>query len=94
MANPNAIEVEVAYACAEQQCSISVSAPKGSTVRAAIERSRILERFPEVDLAQNRVGIYGRLCELGDTISPGDRVEIYQQLRIDPKLARRQRSSN
>ena len=94
MSSEALIDVEIVYASSEQQCTIAVSAPKGTTVRAAIERSRIAEQFPALDLAQNRVGIYGRLCNLDDMVTTGDRVEIYQPLRIDPKQARRKRSSN
>ena len=94
MSSDALLEVEIVYATPERQCSITVSAPKGVTVRGAIERSRIADQFPELDLAQNRVGIYGRLCDLNDMVASGDRVEIYQPLRIDPKQARRERSSD
>lgn len=93
MSSEALIEVEIVYATPERQSSVRVSAPNGLTVRGAIERSRIAEQFPELDLAQNRVGIYGRLCNLNDMVATGDRVEIYQPLRIDPKQARRKRFS-
>ena len=87
------LQLEVAYTHPEMGCSIQVTVPPGATVRAAIERSRILERFSEIDLARNQIGIYGQPCAAGDLVQAGDRVEIYRPLRCDPKIARRQRAS-
>lgn len=84
------MDVEVVYARPDVQKVIAVKVAKGSTVRAAIERSRMLDVFPEIDLAMNKVGIYGEVRSLGDTLQAGDRVEIYRALLIDPKEARRQ----
>jgi putative ubiquitin-RnfH superfamily antitoxin RatB of RatAB toxin-antitoxin module len=41
-----------------------------------------------VDLS---VGIWGRKARLDQIVRADDRVEIYRPLRIDPKLARRER---
>ncbi|MGR8948650.1 MAG: RnfH family protein [Gammaproteobacteria bacterium] len=86
-------EVEVAYANLATQHSVFVKVPSGVSLRGAIERSRIVELFPEIDLTKNRVGVYGRLRDLNDLVSAGDRVEIYQPLLVDPKQARRARSN-
>lgn len=37
------------------------------------------------------VGIWGRKAPLEQPLRAGDRVEIYRALRVDPKLARRER---
>ena len=87
------LSVEVIYARPDQQESITVALPSGATIRAAIERSRIMERYAEINLAVNKVGIYGVLRGLGDTVHDGDRVEIYRPLLIDPKEARRRNAS-
>ena len=86
------VDVEIAYASSESQHCLSVSVPPGVSLRGAIERSRIIELCPEIDLSINRVGIYGRLRDLNDVVRAGDRVEIYQPLKVDPKQARRARS--
>lgn len=83
------LTVEVIYARPDVQEPIEVLVPKGATVRAAIERSRIGETYPEIDFAVNKVGIFGELCSLDDTVQADDRVEIYRPLLIDPKEARR-----
>jgi len=85
--------VEVAYARPDEQAILSVAASKGLTVQAAIEGAGILRRFPEIDLAVNRVGVFGKLVKLDRVLEPGDRVEIYRPLIADPKAARRQRAT-
>jgi hypothetical protein len=62
-------------------------------VAEAIERSGIIERFPEIDLAKNKVGIFGKLAKLDKVLQPGDRVEIYRPLIADPKEARKKRAA-
>ena len=81
--------IEVAYARPDQQRCVTVTVPTGSTIRTAIERSRIQEQFEEIDLAKNAVGVWGQLRGLDDFVSQGDRVEIYRPLLVDPKQARR-----
>lgn len=65
---------------------------EGATVRQAIERSGILSRHPEIDLAPGRVGIFGKRVELNRVLREGDRVEIYRRLVADPKQVRWQRA--
>ncbi|CAL1240267.1 RnfH family protein [Candidatus Methylocalor cossyra] len=88
------MEVEVAYARADRQALLTVEVPPGATARQAIEASGLLGRFPEIDLAVNRIGIFGQPCGLDQMLSPGDRVEIYRPLIADPKEARRRRADD
>ncbi|WP_096461456.1 RnfH family protein [Sulfurifustis variabilis] len=87
-----AIRVEVAYARPEVQAVERVVLPAGGTVLDAIRASGLLERFPEIDLAKARVGIFGLAAQLGDSVEEGDRVEIYRPLVADAKAARRERA--
>lgn len=84
--------VEVAYARPDRQEIISLQLPVGTTAEEAVLQSGILKIFPEVDLAKNRLGIFGRLVKAGQSLSEGDRVEIYRPLKADPKEVRRQRA--
>ena len=86
-------EVEVAYAGPEQQDILQVEVDQGTTLRQAIERSGILNHFPEIDLAVNKVGVFGKLAKLDDALRPRDRVEIYRPLIADPKEVRKQRAA-
>lgn len=87
------IEVEVAYARVDQQEILPVEVDQGATLRQAIERSGILNHFPEIDLTVNKVGVFGKLAKLDDTLRPRDRVEIYRPLIADPKEVRKQRAA-
>jgi len=89
----NRTGVEVAYAREDEQAILFVKADKELTVREAIERSGILERFPEIDLAVNKVGVFGKVTKLDQALQPGDRVEIYRPLIADPKEARKKRAA-
>lgn len=88
------IGVEVAYALPSQQVMIAVDVAPESTVEAAIRESGVLERFPEIDLNENRVGVFGKLAKLSDGLHPGDRIEIYRPLIADPKEVRRRRAAS
>ena len=92
MANLNMIRVEVAYAKADEQLIIPLKVPQGTNVKQAIEKSDILPLFPEIDLAQNKVGIFSKICTLTTLLREGDRVEIYRSLIADPKKIRQQRA--
>jgi putative ubiquitin-RnfH superfamily antitoxin RatB of RatAB toxin-antitoxin module len=82
----------VAYAPAPRQAhEISLTLPAGSTVQTAIEASGLCARYPDIDLAFGNVGVWGRKAPLDQLLRERDRVEIWRPLRVDPKLARRER---
>lgn len=84
--------VEVAYALPDNQTLLTLDVPAGTTARQAIELSGLLRRHPEIDIAVNRVGIFGQLADLEQVLRPRDRVEVYRSLIADPKEIRRQRA--
>jgi hypothetical protein len=86
-------DVEVAYARPDEQVILALQVPDGSTIEDAIRRSGVLERFPEIDLATNKVGVFGKVGKLDQPLVAGDRVEIYRPLIADPKEARKQRAA-
>ncbi|MBK1703507.1 RnfH family protein [Halochromatium glycolicum] len=92
MVTEQTIQVEVAYAREHAQALLPVQGETGMTVADAIERSGIQARFPEIDLAVNKVGIFGKVTKLDQVLASGDRVEIYPPLIADPKQARKQRA--
>jgi putative ubiquitin-RnfH superfamily antitoxin RatB of RatAB toxin-antitoxin module len=87
------IQVEVAYARPDAQALLSVTGDPGMTVREAIERSGVLKRFPEIDFAINKVGVFGKLAKLDQPLVSGDRVEIYRPLIADPTAQRKKRAA-
>lgn len=86
------IHIEVAYATAEKQVLLSLSVPKGCTVAEGIERSAIMDEFPNVEMDTKNVGIFSRKVPLDHVLQEGDRIEIYRPLIVDPKEERRQRA--
>jgi len=66
------MQVSVAYALPEKQVWLEVDVPDQSTVMDAIQQSRILSIFPELDLDSQKVGIYGKFCKLDAKFNDGD----------------------
>ena len=86
------VNIEVVYAESETRqevCHLQVEV--GTTLETAIDRSGILEKFPEIDLMNSKVGVFSKIKKLSDKVNEGDRIEIYRPLTIDPKEARRLR---
>jgi putative ubiquitin-RnfH superfamily antitoxin RatB of RatAB toxin-antitoxin module len=64
-----------------------------STLQQAVQSSGLLEKYPEIDLARNKFGIFGKLGKLDSILRERDRVEIYRPLIADPKEVRKQRAA-
>jgi putative ubiquitin-RnfH superfamily antitoxin RatB of RatAB toxin-antitoxin module len=86
------ITIEVVYALAHEQTLLKQQLPIGVTVAEAINASGILAKHPEIDLAKNKLGIFGKLTKTDAVLRDKDRVEIYRPLIADPKEVRRQRA--
>ena len=86
------LRVEVVYALPETEDAVHLTLPPGAKVRDALLASGILERHPEIDLARQKIGIYGKVVAAGALLADGDRVEVYRPLVLDPKEARRRRA--
>lgn len=85
------IRIEIAFADDQQQLIMPLTLDAPCTVEEAILCSGILKKVPHIDLAKNKVGIFGKLNSLTCTINDGDRIEIYRPLSVDAKQARRLR---
>lgn len=86
------IKVEILYALPQEQTLLDVEVARGSSLAEAVKISGILEKYPEIDLATNKVGIFGKLSKLDVVLRDKDRVEIYRPLIADPKEVRRKRA--
>ncbi len=89
------INVEVAYALPDKQAIVSVQVEKGCTVAEAVRLSGIEKQFAGLDLAEAKVGIFGKaVTKPGEQeIREGERVEIYRPLIADPKEVRKVRAA-
>ena len=86
------MQVWVVYAPRPRQVEeIALNLPQPSCVLDALHHSGLLQRFPEIDTPSVLVGIWGRQASLQQTLREHDRVEVYRALRVDPKVARRER---
>lgn len=86
------LAIEVAYALPLKQELVHLRLPAGSTVQQAIEASGLRQKYPEIDLAKNKVGVFGKLSKLDTPLRDRDRVEIYRPLIADPKEVRKKRA--
>ena len=87
------IGVELVYALPHEQEVLSLRLAAGASVRHAIESSGILEKYPEIDLAKNKLGIFAKLVKPDTPLRDRDRIEIYRPLIADPKEVRKQRAA-
>jgi putative ubiquitin-RnfH superfamily antitoxin RatB of RatAB toxin-antitoxin module len=67
---------------------VQLSLPAGSTVLQALAASGLWAPLAKTDPA---VGIWGRKVALDQLVRDKDRIEIYRELTVDPKVARRER---
>jgi len=86
------INIEAVYALPDEQTLFRQSVPEGATVAEAIQLCGILEKYPEIDLATNKLGIFGKLAKADTVLRDKDRIEIYRSLIADPKEVRRRRA--
>ena len=92
MAIDGQIRVTVVYSpAARDVLEISLVLAPDSNVLQAVQASGLLQHFPELDRAGTVLGVWGRKSDLHQILRTGDRVEIYRSLRVDPKVARRER---
>ena len=89
------IEIEVVYAAVDRQILRTLSVPEGTTVRETVLKSGIGDEFPELDLSECPLGIFGKVIADPQVrlIQAGDRIEIYRPLLADPTEVRRLRAA-
>jgi len=92
MASNEFIAVEVVFSPAAREVrSVTLQVPAGTTVVTAIRQSGVLRDLTALEIDQLTLGIWGRITTPSDILRDRDRIELYRQLRVDPKVARRER---
>jgi len=86
------LSIEIIYALPQRQELVRLTLPEGSTAQQAIETSGLLQKYGEIDLKKNKIGIFGKLSRLDAVLRDRDRVEIYRPLIADPKEVRKKRA--
>ncbi|MBD9458778.1 RnfH family protein [Pseudomonas sp. PDM05] len=89
------VEIEVVYAAVDRQVLLAMAVAPGTSLRAAVQASGIAAQFPELNLADCPLGIFGKVVADPEVraVQAGDRIEIYRPLLADPKEVRRLRAA-
>ena len=88
------MNVGIAYADKFKQTWLKLEVPDGSTIKEALEFSGLLRQFPDIDLENQAVGIFGKISKLDTKVADGDRVEIYRPITADPETVERRDRNN
>ena len=91
-ADPPTHKISVCYATPDDIFLTTLAVRQGTTIAEALAASGVLTRFPEIDLARNKVGVFGKLKPAETVVCDGDRIEIYRPLQADPMESRRRRA--
>jgi putative ubiquitin-RnfH superfamily antitoxin RatB of RatAB toxin-antitoxin module len=81
--------VEVVYALPKRQRVVQLALRAGMTADEAVRDSGLAGEFPELGTRPLLLGIFGRRVDGTQPLRDGDRVEIYRELKFDPREARR-----
>lgn len=85
------MNVGVCYAEVDRQLWMRLEVPDHSTVAETIQLSGLLKLYPEINLDNQKVGIFGKIAKLDTPVQEGDRVEIYRPITADPQTVQRRR---
>jgi len=83
------MKISVTYAEPKSQKWIELDVPDETTAEEAIQLSGLLDMFPEIDLNENKFGVFGKVVKPVQVLNEGDRVEIYRPITADPETVER-----
>ena len=90
----SALAVTVCFSAASRAVVlVDLQLPAGSRVLDAVRASGLLADVPDAEVDALQTGIWGRKVPADQALRDGDRVELYRALKVDPKVARRERFS-
>jgi putative ubiquitin-RnfH superfamily antitoxin RatB of RatAB toxin-antitoxin module len=87
------MRITVAHCLAARQVQeFQIDLPEGARASQALQACGIgLQDGGAPDAPGWLLGIWGRRCTPAAALQDGDRLEVYRPLRVDPKVARRER---
>ena len=89
---PRTLRVTVAYSAgARDVVECSMMLPEGADVAQAISQSGVLRGLKDDAIDALLPTIWGRKVALKQPVQSGDRIELLRALKVDPKVARRER---
>lgn len=79
----------------DRQRVVALELPEeGLTAMQAVQRSGLLQEFPEIQEHALALAVFGVVCPGEHALRAGDRVEILRPLRHDPRTLRRERAAS
>jgi uncharacterized protein len=85
------VAVTVVYGAPDWQVELAVTVPHGATLLDAVIASGLLAQVPALSAPHLDLGVFNRPQPPDTPVRPGDRIEVYRALVVDPKEARRLR---
>jgi putative ubiquitin-RnfH superfamily antitoxin RatB of RatAB toxin-antitoxin module len=83
------MQISITYAEHSKQKWITLDVPDETTAEEAIKLSGLLDEFPEINLEENKFGVFGKVVKAAQVLREGDRVEIYRPITADPETVER-----
>lgn len=74
-----------------QVLELGLEVPERCTAQAALDQSGWMKAYPELGTQAFTLGVWSRRVGREHVLREGDRLEVYRALRVDPKVARRER---
>lgn len=84
------IDVEVVVATPDRQELVGMRFRRGASAADAVARSGISGKFPQLNLDECQLAVWGKLAAPDTVLRSGDRVEVLRPLAIDPRDTRRE----
>jgi putative ubiquitin-RnfH superfamily antitoxin RatB of RatAB toxin-antitoxin module len=84
------VQVEVVAGDAGKQVLVALTLTAGATAADAVRAAGLSERLPGLLVDEGSLGVFGKRCRADQVLEDGDRVEVYQPLKADPKVVRRE----
>jgi len=81
------MKIDIVYALPQQQYIESLDVAEDLTIEQVLAASQLSSRFPDLNLAEHKVGVFGKLGKMTQTLRDGDRIEIYRSLPRKPRNA-------
>jgi len=77
------ITVEVVYVTSDKQVVLETQVPRGANIEDGLVLSGLLEQCDDVELSNNKVGLFGVIKPLTEILSDGDRIEVYRPVTAE-----------
>ncbi len=86
------MQVTVCWSPAPRQVwEREVALPAGATALEALQASGLYEAFPALSGQALALSVWGRAAGTSQALRDRDRLEVLRPLKVDPKVARRER---